>query len=113
MRPAVMTNLFIQTSADATTVRDFVNAQIYPAGTQRVASEATTAQLWHRILYLVNAYVFCPTAADADTLTQGIVNTWTNPPQRNRIESGSWVKRIDSFEDEGQSDVVLSTQTKA
>jgi hypothetical protein len=113
MRPAVLTNLLIQTGQDAETVRAYVDGLIYPTGTSRTVGEATTTQLWHRNLHLVNAYAFCPSAADADSLVTQIVNTWTNPPHRNRIEAGSWVKRIDSYEDEGGADVVVSTQVKA
>lgn len=112
MRPAVQGNLFIQTPADSVTVRDFINGQLYPVGTTRQAWEPTTSQPWHRNIQIVNFSTFCPTAADADALVTMVVNAWTNPPHRNRIEIGSWVKRINSFEDEGGSDVELSMQTK-
>lgn len=112
MRPAVQSNLLIQTPQDAVTVRDFINTQVYPSGTTRVAWEPTTAQAWHKNLQIVNFSTFCSTAADADALVTMVVDAWTNPPHRNRIEVGSWVKRINSFEDEGGADVVLSTQTK-
>jgi hypothetical protein len=112
MRPAVQLNLYIQTPQDATTVRDFIDTQLYPQGTTREVWEPTTAQQWHKNLILVNASVFCPTAQDADSVTAGVVSAWTNPPHRNRIEVDSWVKRINSFEDEGLPDQVVSTQIK-
>jgi hypothetical protein len=94
-------------------VRDFIDGLLYPSGTTRTVWEATTAQQWHKNLLLVNAGVLCPTELDATSIFDAVVTAWTNPPHRNRIEIGSWVKRINSFEDEGLPDQVLATANKS
>jgi hypothetical protein len=112
MRPAVMLNLFVATQANGNAVRNAVENRILD-GAGRELVEPVTVITWHRGLLVVNAYVFCPSASDADTLVADIIATWTSGPQANRIVSGSWVRRINSFADEGLSDVIVSETVKA
>jgi hypothetical protein len=112
MRPAVMANLYCATQANANSVRTRVeNAVLSGAG--RVLAEPVTVVVWHRGIFLVNFYCFCPSASDADTLFQGVIDEWTAGPNANRIQPGSWVRRVDSYEDEGLADVIVSEQAKA
>jgi hypothetical protein len=109
--PAVFLNLFVTTPQDSNRVRDAIADRI-ALNPLRTFAEPVTAQPWHRNIQIVNALVFCPDAADADALYQGVQDAWAQGPQSGRIRPGSWVKRIDSYEDEGLMDVVLAEATK-